>query len=49
MIVKFLGFDYVGKVMLCMRVVDQATGEDITDQVGSKGGRRERAEPDAAE
>jgi hypothetical protein len=27
-----------------MRVVDQATGEDISDKVGAKGGRREREE-----
>ena len=56
--VKVLGFDDRGKVKLSMRVVDQATGSDITDQVGSKGGRdsggrdggrRERSEPDAAE
>jgi polyribonucleotide nucleotidyltransferase len=46
--VKVLGFDDRGKVKLSMRVVDQATGEDITDKVGPKGGRRERdAEQDA--
>ncbi len=39
--VKVLGFDDRGKVKLSMRVVDQATGEDITDKVGPKGGRRE--------
>ena len=37
--VKVLGFDDRGKVKLSMRVVDQATGEDITDKVGPKGGR----------
>ena len=37
--VKVLGFDDRGKVKLSMRVVDQATGADITDQVGSKPGR----------
>jgi polyribonucleotide nucleotidyltransferase len=43
--VKVLGFDDRGKVKLSMRVVDQATGADITDQVGSKPGRdREAAE-----
>jgi polyribonucleotide nucleotidyltransferase len=43
--VKCLGFDDRGKVKLSMRVVDQATGEDITDKVGPKGGaRRERDE-----
>jgi polyribonucleotide nucleotidyltransferase len=42
--VKVIGFDERGKVKLSMRVVDQATGEDITDKVGPKGGRRERGE-----
>ncbi len=42
--VKVIGFDERGKVKLSMRVVDQVTGEDITDKVGPKGGRRERAE-----
>ncbi|MGI3777145.1 MAG: polyribonucleotide nucleotidyltransferase [Janthinobacterium lividum] len=42
--VKVLGFDDRGKVKLSMRVVDQATGEDISDKVGPKGGRREDAE-----
>ncbi len=45
--VKVVGFDERGKVKLSMRVVDQATGTDISDQVGPKGGRRERE--DAAE
>jgi polyribonucleotide nucleotidyltransferase len=39
--VKVLGFDDRGKVKLSMRVVDQATGEDITEKVGAKGGDRE--------
>jgi len=39
--VKVLGFDERGKVKLSMRVVDQATGEDISDKVGPKGGGRE--------
>jgi polyribonucleotide nucleotidyltransferase len=42
--VKVLGFDDRGKVKLSMRVVDQETGEDISDKVGSKGGRREAIE-----
>ena len=42
--VKCLGFDDRGKVKLSMRVVDQATGEDITDKVGSKGGRSRDAD-----
>jgi polyribonucleotide nucleotidyltransferase len=37
--VKVIGFDDRGKVKLSMRMVDQATGEDISDQVGSKGKR----------
>ncbi len=41
--VKVLGFDDRGKVKLSMRVVDQATGEDISDKVGPKGGRRPEA------
>ena len=41
--VKVIGFDDRGKVKLSMRVVDQATGADITDQVGPKqGGRDDR-------
>ena len=36
--VKVLGFDDRGKVKLSMRVVDQATGEDISDKVGPKSG-----------
>jgi len=34
--VKVLGFDDRGKVKLSMRVVDQATGADISDQVGAR-------------
>ena len=40
--VKVIGFDERGKVMLSMRVVDQATGSDITEQVGAKPGRSDR-------
>jgi polyribonucleotide nucleotidyltransferase len=40
--VKVIGFDERGKVKLSMRVVDQATGADITDQVGAKPGRSDR-------
>jgi polyribonucleotide nucleotidyltransferase len=57
--VKVIGFDERGKVKLSMRVVDQATGEDITEKVGAKPGRgdrdrdrgerRERYEPAPAE
>ncbi len=42
--VKVIGFDERGKVKLSMRVVDQATGADITDQVGAKPGRGERSD-----
>ncbi len=45
--VKVLGFDDRGKVKLSMRVVDQATGADISEQVGAKsggGGDREGGE-----
>jgi polyribonucleotide nucleotidyltransferase len=42
--VKMIGFDERGKVKLSMRVVDQATGEDITEKVGAKPGRRDRRE-----
>jgi len=35
--VKVLDFDNRGKVRLSMRVVDQETGEDISDKVSSKG------------
>jgi polyribonucleotide nucleotidyltransferase len=46
--VKVIGFDERGKVKLSMRVVDQATGADITEQVGAKpargGDRPERGE-----
>ena len=37
--VKVIGFDDRGKVKLSMRVVDQASGADITEQVGAKPGR----------
>ncbi|WP_439577684.1 polyribonucleotide nucleotidyltransferase [Elioraea sp.] len=42
--VKVIGFDERGKVKLSMRVVDQQTGEDITDKVGPTGGGRRRDE-----
>jgi polyribonucleotide nucleotidyltransferase len=44
--VKVLGFDDRGKIKLSMRVVDQATGADITDQVGVRPGRGERERAD---
>ncbi len=47
--VKCLGFDDRGKVKLSMRVVDQATGEDISDKVGPKGGSRREREDAAAD
>jgi polyribonucleotide nucleotidyltransferase len=39
--VKVIGFDDRGKVKLSMRVVDQQTGADITDQVGARRPREE--------
>ncbi|SDB72458.1 polyribonucleotide nucleotidyltransferase [Belnapia rosea] len=39
--VKVIGFDDRGKVKLSMRVVDQATGADITEQVGARRPREE--------
>ncbi len=44
--VKVLGFDDRGKVKLSMRVVDQATGADITETVGAKPPRGDRPEGD---
>ena len=42
--VKVIGFDERGKVKLSMRVVDQATGSDITEKVGARPARGERPE-----
>jgi len=42
--VKVIGFDERGKVKLSMRVVDQATGADITEQVGARRPRPEGEE-----
>ncbi len=47
--VKVLGFDDRGKVKLSMRVVDQATGADISDQVGAKRPREDGDRPDRGE
>jgi polyribonucleotide nucleotidyltransferase len=44
--VKVIGFDERGKVKLSMRVVDQATGDDITEKVGAKPGRGDRDQGD---
>ena len=45
--VKVVGFDDRGKVKLSMRVVDQATGEDISATVGPKaGGGRDGDRPE---
>src|SRR5580700_2479176 len=45
--VKVIGFDERGKVKLSMRVVDQATGEDISEKVGPQPGRdREHGDRD---
>ncbi len=40
--VKLVGVDDRGKIKLSMRVVDQQTGEDISDRVPSKGPREDR-------
>ena len=45
--VKFLGADDRGKVRLSMKVVDQQTGEDITEKL--KAERAERGEPEERE
>src|SRR3984885_12653719 len=47
--VKVIGFDERGKVKLSMRVVDQATGEDITEKVGAQPGRGDRDRGDRGE
>jgi polyribonucleotide nucleotidyltransferase len=47
--VKVIGFDERGKVKLSMRVVDQQTGEDITEKVGPKPGRGDRDRRDRFE
>jgi polyribonucleotide nucleotidyltransferase len=44
--VKVLGFDDRGKVKLSMRVVDQATGADISDQVGARRPREDGDRPE---
>ncbi len=45
--VKFLGADERGKIRLSMKVVDQETGEDITERL--KAERAERGEPEREE
>src|SRR5690606_26273480 len=45
--VKFLGFDDRGKTKLSMKVVDQETGEDITEKLNAE--RAERGEPPMSE
>ncbi|HEV2082220.1 MAG TPA: polyribonucleotide nucleotidyltransferase [Brevundimonas sp.] len=45
--VKFLGMDDRGKTKLSMKVVDQATGEDLTDKINAE--RAERGEPPMSE
>jgi len=46
--VKLLGFDDRGKVRLSMKVVDQATGADLTAELGDEaideGPRRDRGD-----
>jgi len=45
--VKFLGMDDRGKTKLSMKVVDQETGEDLTDKINAE--RAERGEPPMSE
>ena len=45
--VKFLGLDDRGMTKLSMKVVDQATGEDLTDKINAE--RAERGEPPMSE
>ncbi|GAA0629598.1 polyribonucleotide nucleotidyltransferase [Brevundimonas kwangchunensis] len=45
--VKFLGLDDRGKTKLSMKVVDQATGEDLTDKINAE--RAERGEAPLSE
>ena len=45
--VKVLAIDDRGKVRLSLKVVDQATGEDITEQVKAKPKAEEKAEAEA--
>ena len=45
--VKFLGFDDRGKTKLSMKVVDQQTGEDLTDKINAE--RAERGEAPLSE
>jgi polyribonucleotide nucleotidyltransferase len=47
--VKVIGFDDRGKVKLSMRVVDQATGADITEQVGDRRPRPPREDGEGGE
>ena len=41
--VKLLGFDDRGKVRLSMKVVDQATGADLSAEMGAGGSGRRSA------
>jgi predicted RNA-binding protein with RPS1 domain len=43
--VKLLGFDERGKVRLSMKVVDQATGEDLEGKQKAEGGEHPQAAP----
>ncbi len=47
--VKVIGFDERGKIKLSMRVVDQETGADITEQVGDRPQRGDRPERSAGD
>ena len=47
--VKVIGFDERGKIKLSMRVVDQETGADITEQMGDRPPRGDRPERSGGE
>ncbi|RYE82391.1 MAG: hypothetical protein EOP19_16310, partial [Hyphomicrobiales bacterium] len=47
--VKFLGMDERGKVRLSMKVVDQTTGEDITEKLKAERDAEKSRERQGAE
>jgi polyribonucleotide nucleotidyltransferase len=47
--VKFLGLDDRGKTKLSMRVVDQETGEDLTEKLDAERAERQAARAAAGE
>ena len=47
--VKFMGFDDRGKTKLSMKVVDQETGEDLTEKLDAERAERQAARAAAGE